>query len=64
VIGTADQALYAAKRSGRNRSVGVMASDTLSPDNLYPRISQDVKTLIAQGELVVLAQDKDLLVWD
>lgn len=64
VIDTADRALYAAKRSGRNRSVGLAATNSTYPDMLYQRISLDITGLIDANELAAITQPGDGLVWD
>jgi diguanylate cyclase (GGDEF)-like protein len=64
VIDTADHALYAAKKSGRNRSVGLAATDTTPQETLYKLISEDIKGLIDQGELLVITTDATSLTWD
>lgn len=64
VIDIADQALYAAKKSGRNRSVGVVANTSTTHDSLHQRISSDLKTMIANNELSVISFEGEGLIWD
>lgn len=64
VIDIADQALYAAKRSGRNRCVGIAANANTTEAMLHQRISRNLKGMIKNHELSVIAQQTDDLVWD
>lgn len=63
VINTADQALYAAKKSGRNCAVGIMATETIQTQDLYQRINTDIKSLINSGELKVIATRAEAIKW-
>jgi diguanylate cyclase (GGDEF)-like protein len=64
VINIADRALYAAKKSGRNCSVGLESKPHTRHDNLYQHIASDLNALIDQGELNVIVQDQRKLIWD
>ena len=64
VIDIADHALYAAKKSGRNRSVGLVANHNTTADALHQRIASDVKAMIGNNELGVIADEADQLIWD
>lgn len=64
VIDVADQALYAAKKSGRNRSVGLAANLSTNPHDLHNRMSQNIKAMIENGEVTIIAHKTDDLIWD
>jgi predicted signal transduction protein with EAL and GGDEF domain len=68
VIDIADRALYAAKKSGRNRCVGIAANaNTIAntnKDRLYLRISSNLPGMINNHELTVLAAEEKPLVWE
>lgn len=63
VIDIADRALFAAKRSGRNRAVGLAANANTNETDLYQRIRDDLQQLIKTGELSVLSENHENLVW-
>lgn len=64
VIDIADQALYAAKRSGRNRCVGIAANANTTEAMLHQRISRNLKGMIKNHELSVIATQAGELIWD
>ncbi|MDO8342377.1 MAG: two-component regulator propeller domain-containing protein [Cellvibrio sp.] len=64
VIDIADRALYAAKKSGRNLSVGIAANTHTEGDQLYQRISSGLPAMIVNKELTVITPTDKPLVWD
>lgn len=64
VIDIADRALYAAKKSGRNCSVGLASTESTSPEHLYEKLSLDLKSMIEQQELRVISSLHENLIWD
>jgi diguanylate cyclase (GGDEF)-like protein len=64
VIDIADHALYAAKKSGRNRCVGLATTAATPSEHLYEKLSQNLKGMLEEGELLVISKSDDELVWD
>ena len=66
VVGVADKALYAAKRSGRDAWVGVGYTSETPTTNLFKLIRADAGGLVASGELRSLTSiDESIeLDWD
>jgi diguanylate cyclase (GGDEF)-like protein len=64
VIDIADRALYAAKKSGRNLSVGLAANANTNADDLHQRISSNLAGMIANNELTVITAENKALTWD
>jgi diguanylate cyclase (GGDEF)-like protein len=59
VIDTADKALYAVKKSGRNRCAGIAATDRTPNAQLYKHITEDINGMIARGEIDVIIGSGD-----
>jgi diguanylate cyclase (GGDEF)-like protein len=64
VIDVADRALYAAKKSGRNLSVGLAANANTNIDTLHQRMRQNSKSIIENKELEVISSQSNQLIWD
>jgi diguanylate cyclase (GGDEF)-like protein len=64
VIDIADRALYAAKRSGRNRSVGLAASDAGPAYHLYEKLGLNLKAMIDNQGITVISSSNETLKWD
>ena len=64
VIDVADHALYAAKKSGRNRSVGLATNLSTPEEMLHKRIIGNLKELVDKKELTVLSDKTEELIWD
>lgn len=64
VIDVADLALYAAKKSGRNRCVGLVANNNTPEVNLYQRINNDLQNMINSRQISVINSSATLLVWE
>lgn len=60
VLDIADICLYAAKRAGRNCWTGVVARDCLAPETLMLRVRESMPSLVASGELEMLASARSL----
>ena len=63
VVDIADKALYAAKKSGRNRSVGLSATAT-TPSNILDTLNSDIKGAILHGNITIIGHQKSPLEWD
>ncbi|RYY04199.1 MAG: diguanylate cyclase [Gammaproteobacteria bacterium] len=64
VIDVADNALYGAKKSGRNRSVGFAANANTHHKMLHQRISRNPEIMVNNEELTIISDKDDPLVWD
>lgn len=64
VINIADHALYAAKKSGRNRCVGLVSNAATRADVLRQGIVGGVKVLIEKGELTIIGENAADILWD
>jgi len=64
VIDVADHALYVAKKSGRNRSVGLATNLSTQDAMLHKRIIGNLKELVDNKELTVLSEKPEELIWD
>jgi diguanylate cyclase (GGDEF)-like protein len=65
VVAFAIEALHAAKNSGGNAWVGILATDNTKTEKLFDRILENTNELITNGELKILTSiaDKNALVW-
>jgi hypothetical protein len=63
IVAIADLGLYAAKRSGRNRWVGVQAGDAGDPQEISRRFREDPGPAVASGAVRVRAPEQGELQW-